>query len=246
MRFLLLGFSLVLAANSFAQNLVKNGNFSSGNTGFTTSYTYSTGNSTNSSVFSEGKYWVGSQASLVHPDFSSAYDHTSTNSSGKFFIANGGPDTTQTIWQSDVIFVNQYNMTFRFEAWVTSLVSLSSMAPPKLYFEIGNGTSWTPLGGEVSLTSGTSPGTWVLKYTDGILSLPGNYYLRLRNNQSAAAGNDFGLDDIYFGLRTGSPSYVSDQGSATPPTYSPVAVNTPSIYRDWETDRKSTRLNSSH
>ncbi|NDA26840.1 MAG: hypothetical protein EBZ05_08410, partial [Verrucomicrobia bacterium] len=226
--FLFLGFTLFLAANSFAQNLVKNGNFSSGNTGFTTSYTYSTGNSTNSSVFSEGKYWVGSQASLVHPDFSSAYDHTSTNSSGKFFIANGGPDTTQTIWQSDVIFVSQYNMTFRFEAWVTSLVSLSSLAPPKLYFEIGNGTSWTPLGGEVSLTSGISPGTWVLKYTDGILSLPGNYYLRLRNNQSAAAGNDFGLDDIYFGLRTGSPSYASDQGSATPPTYSPVAVNTPS------------------
>jgi hypothetical protein len=197
-----------LAANSFAQNLVKNGNFSSGNTGFTTSYTYSTGDSANFAVFSESKYWVGSQASLVHPHFSSAYDHTSSNSAGKYFIANGSSDTTQTIWQSDVIFVSQYNMTFRFEAWVTSLVSLSSLAPPKLYFEIGNGTSWTPLGGEVSLASGTSPGTWVLKYTDGILSLPGNYYLRLRNNQSASAGNDFGLDDLYFGLRTGSPSYA--------------------------------------
>ena len=76
MRFALLGLSLALAANSFAQNLIKNGNFSSGNTGFTTSYTYSTGNSTDRGVFSEGKYWVGAQASMVHPDFFSAYDHT--------------------------------------------------------------------------------------------------------------------------------------------------------------------------
>ena len=156
MRFLFLGFTLFLAANSFAQNLVKNGNFSSGNTGFTTSYTYSTGSSANNSVFSEGKYWVGAQASQVHPDFSSGYDATSGNSGGKYFIANGGPNTTQTIWQSDVIYVSEYDFTFRFEAYLTTLVTLDALtgyAPPKLYFEIGNGSSWTPLGGEATISN---------------------------------------------------------------------------------------------
>ena len=230
MRFLLLGFSLILVATSFAQNLVNNGNFSSGNTGFTTSYTYSTGNSANNSVFSEGKYWVGAQASQVHPDFSSGYDKTSGNSGGKYFIANGGPDTTQTIWQSDVIYVSEYDFTFRFEAYLTTLVSLAASleyAPPKLYFEIGNGSSWTPLGGEATISTSTAPGSWVRVSTDGKISLPGSYYVRLRNNQSLNRGNDFGLDDIYFGARSVSPSYSSDSGPSSPPSYTPITLNTP-------------------
>lgn len=42
----------------------------------------------------------------------------------------------------------------------------------------------------------------------------GTYEIRLRNNQTAATGNDFGLDSIYFGLASAAPSAVPGTGLA--------------------------------
>jgi hypothetical protein len=41
-------------------------------------------------------------------------------------------------------------------------------------------------------------GSWIHTYVDGKFSVPGNYYIRLVNNQGQVGGNDFGLDDISF------------------------------------------------
>ncbi len=46
----------------------------------------------------------------------------------------------------------------------------------------------------------------MLNYYDGEFALTGTYYVRLLNQQNAAAGNDFGVDNVYFGLSDESPS----------------------------------------
>jgi hypothetical protein len=67
-------------------------------------------------------------------------------------------------------------------------------------------------------------------YVDFEFANPGTYYVGLRNSISAGSGNDIGLDDIYFGLRTGSPSFGTDSGSASPGLFSPVPVPEPSTW----------------
>ncbi|MEA1951470.1 MAG: autotransporter domain-containing protein [Planctomycetota bacterium] len=59
---------------------------------------------------------------------------------------------------------------------------------------------------------------WQLNYSDGKFSEAGNYYLRLKNNQSEAGGNDFGIDSIYFGLESEAvshPDNPADPNSVT-------------------------------
>ncbi|NDF17549.1 MAG: PEP-CTERM sorting domain-containing protein [Verrucomicrobia bacterium] len=50
----------------------------------------------------------------------------------------------------------------------------------------------------------------------------------MRNNSTVSSGNDLGVDDIYFGLRTDAPSYPATPGSASPTVYNPAAVPEPS------------------
>ena len=45
----------------------------------------------------------------------------------------------------------------------------------------------------------------------------------------AAGGNDLGLDDIYFGLRSNSPSVGSTPGT-TPTAFNPTPVPEPSTW----------------
>jgi hypothetical protein len=50
--------------------------------------------------------------------------------------------------------------------------------------------------------------------------------VRLKNSNGAAGGNDLGLDDIYFGLRSSSPSVGSTPGT-TPTAFNPTPVPEP-------------------
>ena len=228
MRWQVLGIvaACAMAADARATNLIPNGDFSAGNTGFTSQYGYNTNNfNFNGPELAEGAYSVVTKASDVHFAWGNYFDHTSGDSSGKYFVANASSDTTKTVWQSSAISVTQPNTAYRFEAWLMKIYQFESN-PPVLSFEIGDGASWTTMGQTASIGA-TSPGTWLFTYADGQFSAAGTYYVRLKNSNGAAGGNDLGLDDIYFGLRSSAPSVGSTPGG-TPTTFSPVAVPEPS------------------
>ena len=227
-RLLAIAAVAMLAAEARA-NLIANGDFSNGNTGFTSQYSYNTNNSNpNGPELAEGAYAVVTKPSDVHFAWGEYYDHTSGNSSGKYFVANASNDTSKTVWQSNSISVSQANTPYRFEAWIQMIYPFESN-PPSLSFEIGDGTAWTSLGQTLDLSDldNYGPGTWYFTYVDGQFASAGTYYVRLKNSNGANGGNDLGLDDIYFGLRSASPSFPTEPGVVTPQSFNPTPVPEP-------------------
>jgi hypothetical protein len=209
---------LGFAVQGFASNLVTNGDFESGNSGFSTDYTFWPIGT--SGDMDAGFYSVVSSANQIHSGFGGA-----PQGGSQFFVANGATDTSQAVWKSQVISVTKTNQAYRFEAYISSVVN-PSLAPPRLSFQIGNGTSWTTLGSTPSL-SGAARGQWFFSFADGIFQQAGDFIIRLRNDSNVALGNDLGIDSIYFGLRSSAPSFGSNPGT-TPAIFNPSAVPEPS------------------
>ena len=161
-------------------DLVTNGNFSSGNSGFSSSYSYC--NSGNC-LQPEKRYAIGTNANTYHNNFFG----TGHGGSGNFMIVNGAGTPNTTVWQQTISVVP--NSNYRFSAWICSLHPSS---PAKVQFSI-NGT----LIGSV-FTAPSSINTWVqfsATWTSGTNTLA---VIRIVNQNTTAAGNDFGLDDIFF------------------------------------------------
>ena len=62
--------------------------------------------------------------------------------------------------------------------------------------------------------SGANAGVWYQTFADTTLTTTGTYLIRMRNLSTAASGNDFGLDNIYFGLASAAPTAVPGSGLA--------------------------------
>lgn len=212
------GLAAGAASDAGATNLIVNGGFESGNTGFTSGYTYTPTAAAGTNDLGAGRYSLTSNAALVHQNFSGL-----PQAGSQFFVANGSSNTSLAVWQSQAFSVTQVGVSYRFEAYVSSVVppffdtgtAVIPLAPPILAFEISSdgGSNWTGLGSTVNLT-GAAAGDWYLSYADTTLTTAGSYMIRLRNNQAAADGNDFGLDSIYFGLAAVAPSAVPGAGLA--------------------------------
>ena len=200
----------VMASNAMAGNLVQNGGFESGNNGqFWSDYTYKA--APVSPYLNEGQYSIAYNANSTHPGF------TATAYSGSnAFYANGASSTTQIVWETGGIYISAAAAdTYRFQAMVCSLVPTTngSFAPPSLAFEISaDYTTWTSMGQSPSLTN-VAAGVWQGSYGDLALT-EGWYAIRLRNLATAGSGNDFGLDDIYFGLASSAPSVPAPGAAA--------------------------------
>ncbi|MBC7552858.1 MAG: gliding motility-associated C-terminal domain-containing protein [Taibaiella sp.] len=166
-------------------NFVLNGNFSSGNVGFTSSYTYQPGPS---SVLYEGYYSVYTNPMSVHSGFTSFADHTT--GSGNMLIINGGSTATD-IW-CETIPVTP-NTDYDFSAWVANCSSTTTGAyAPILQFKINGSLIGTPY------TVTASAGTWV--NFQNIWNSGSNTVANIciYDALTAATGNDFAIDDITF------------------------------------------------
>jgi len=159
--------------------LVSNGNFSGGNSGFSSSYFYNP-----FSLSSEGMYNVATNPSLYNGGFCSCPDHTS--GSGNMMIVNGAVTAGVSVW-CETITVTP-NTNYDFSTWVTSM---NSGTPALLQFSI-NGS---PLGGIF-----TAPATGVWQQFFAVWNSGANTSatICIVNQNTTAGGNDFGLDDISF------------------------------------------------
>ena len=181
-----------------------NGTFEAGNTGFTSSYPYVTPVATN--CYPEPTYTVTTNPNNckggAFPWLDLA-DHTS--GSGQMFVANGSPNTTAIVWQGtvnqDLVIGNSYD----FSAWLIDVFSPGAdPAPPTLTFKADGVTIGTYSSGAHTWTR--LFGTFVATSKRPVLTLT--------NAQSAAFGNDFGIDDIN----------IFTAGTTTPPPAGPVAT----------------------
>ncbi len=166
-------------------NLVVNGDFSSGTSGFISDYIAGTGGSYGL-LSNAGQYAVSTSPSLVHNNFYYCGDHT--NGTGNMYIANGSDIANTIAWQQTIPVAP--NTNYNFSAWVTSVENTSSPAILQFFvndIQIGNVFSPTSTGCDWTefynlWNSGTN--------TSAIISI--------KNQNVDESGNDFALDDIKF------------------------------------------------
>jgi hypothetical protein len=164
-------------------NLVVNGDFSSGNSGFSSDYNYVADIPGNQSeMVPEGTYTVINNPNLVHTGFSACSDHTGGN--GNMMVINGAANF-QDIWcQTVPVDPDSY---YNIAAWVASV---NSASPAELQFSI-NGT---PIGNIVNALS--TPCIWTPFNAIWNSGSNTTAEICILNLNTALGGNDFALDDI--------------------------------------------------
>lgn len=175
---------LITAEPSAAANLFINGNFSLGNVGFATNYTYSPGD-----VGLVGTYDIVTSPNLSHGDFASFGDHTQ-DASALMMIANAATDG-RIVWSQSVLVAP--NTTYQFSAWATSACCLPAgfdHSPAHLVLQV-NGAS-VDGGLNVIATSGI----WHQLIWTIDSGLNTSLAFALLDSNTAGSGNDFALDDI--------------------------------------------------
>lgn len=162
-------------------NLVVNGDFESGNTGFTSDYTYLP-DLPGFQLMDEGEYGVLTDPFNVHGDWAHCGDHTTGSSN--LMVLNGAPDY-QDVWcQSiDVMPGTYYNVA----AWVASV---HPVAPAILQFSINGST----IGDIINAPSTTCE--WVPFNAIWFSGTNTTADLCILNQNTTVFGNDFAIDDI--------------------------------------------------
>ncbi|MEC4050756.1 hypothetical protein OX284_015055, partial [Flavobacterium sp. SUN046] len=172
------------------KNLVFNGDFTSGNVGFTTDYTYY--NPTNTTHAQKAYGITTNPSTWESPGISSCGDHTSTT--GNMMVVDGSiyNSGNDKVWGQNIPVTAGQNYTFSY--WIQSIAAQS---PASLNVKI-NG---------VSIGVGAAPatvvcGNWV-QYTytwnSGTSTLA---QIAIYDTVILANGNDFAIDDIAFTTST--------------------------------------------
>jgi len=168
-------------ASGHAQNLLQNGAFSAGNTGFTSAYGFvSSGPST-----SVGTYGIRSSSTDFNPGYNSFGDHTT--GSGNMMLVDGSASGSAVVWQETIAVAP--NTTYAFSGWATAS---DNENVPTLRFYI-NGAQ---VGSDFTLS--TSPGQWQQFSTAWNSVAGGTATIAVVDLTTPSLGNDFALDDFSF------------------------------------------------
>lgn len=169
------------------KNTVTNGNFTDGNSGFSSSYNYITLSGSTGpfgAVTADGYYTVAANPVQAHSLFSSFSDHT--NGKGNMMVVNGAAVPNVTIWKQSISV--EPHTTYIFSIWGASATPGN---PGKLAFSINNQQV-----GDIQLSPTT--GFWqnfTIHWTSGSSTVAS---IAIVNRNTASNGNDFALDDIVF------------------------------------------------
>ena len=162
-------------------NLILNSDFSQGNVGFSSDYLYSP-----STGVPEGVYNVGSNIVSWHPTMKPCTDHTS--GIGNMMMVNGAVIPDVNVWKETVIV--QPNTNYEFSTWLEHITSVN---PAILQFSI-NGINI----GNIFQANSTSC-VWDRFFTTWNSGNNTIAVISIVNKNTINTGNDFALDDIFFG-----------------------------------------------
>lgn len=171
------GDTLIVSSSVNVNSFVTNGNFSQGNTGFTSNYLYNP-----TTIWNEGTYAVGPNPNAVHPNFGTWGDHTT--GTGNYMLVNGSTSSNQNLWMQTMTLPAGSQVSL--SMWFLTFVS----PPGSMQIYVNN----QPIGN--SFTSPNGTGIWVQRTRVFTVPPSGVCNVRLTTLSSSLAGNDFGLDDI--------------------------------------------------
>jgi gliding motility-associated-like protein len=169
----------VVQASGVTSNLIFNGDFTFGNVGFTSAYTYTT------NLWPEATYYIGINPQLYHTGFSPCVDHTTGN--GNMMIVNGSGTPNAVIWQQTVPVAP--NTDYQFSTWLTSVHPSS---PAQLQFFVNN-VQIGPV-----FTASPVVCVWNNFFNTWNSGTSTTAVISIRNQNTSLAGNDFAIDDIWF------------------------------------------------
>lgn len=191
---LVLGTTTVIShAQPIVGTILVNGDFQSGNTGFSTNYQYKDPLTTSpNTVFDPGTYTIAPNMTtpiLLHPAGLNFYDHTFGNASGSFMIINGSIKPGDAIWMStlEVTPNTDYGFSLWAAYWNNSLNHL-----PELIFSFNDQIVY---GGEID----GDIATWKNITANWNSGSNSSLTIKILNTNTDYAGNDFALDDLAFG-----------------------------------------------
>lgn len=179
LRITILQIVLLVFSPYLYANLIYNGNFSQGNTGFTSDYLYEPG-----SGFGMGKYVITDNPQKHHPGFVKCSDHTQ-DSAKLMMVIDSYTSSNKVIWRQTVQ-VNK-NSIYEFKMWATKLVYYADS-----YLEIRfNGI---PLDSIYRVTH--SSGTWSTFHRKWCSNNTEAVIIEIVNLTTDAPGNDLAFDDF--------------------------------------------------
>lgn len=170
---------------SLGSDIINNGDFENGNTGFNSDYTVGTGGAWGQ-LSNPGTYAINVNPNNTHNNFSSCGDHTSGN--GNMMIVNGANTAGSSVWCQTVNV--QPNTDYQFSTWAMSVVNGANVA--QLQFSINGSTL-----GTVFSPSSTSCiwSEFAETWNSGANTTA---QICIVNQNTAGGGNDFAIDDISF------------------------------------------------
>ncbi len=177
-------YSCTATAFGTSGELVVNGNFSQGATGFTSDYVPGYGG-TYGLLSGSGTYATSSSPSFVHNNFYFFNDHT--GGGGNMLVVNGAEVAGQNIWCQTLTVAP--NTNYAFSAWLATAFPES---PAEMVFTINGNIIGTPLNAPFAT------GQWLNFYSIWNSGANTSITICISNQNSANSGNDFALDDISF------------------------------------------------
>ncbi|MBL7774903.1 MAG: PKD domain-containing protein, partial [Saprospiraceae bacterium] len=169
--------------------LVTNGDFEAGNTGFTSGHSYVPA----PGALTAGKYSVAqsTQVSTINNQWACT-DHTSGSATGKMLVVDGSlnPPALWTVWKQNVPVVA--GKTYSFSAWVNNLVVPSkNFDDPQVELYI-NGKA------VAGIVLPENPDQWYRMCVQWTAPATGTAILEVQIGRFDNDGNDFAVDDISF------------------------------------------------
>lgn len=167
-------------------NLIYNGNFSGGNNGFASDYTYA---STNPSG-AQKSYGVLTNPNIFYSTFAACADHTS--GTGNLLVADGSTVANSILWRQKIPVRTNTNYTFSY--W---LESVTTSNPAQLETQINGapitGTAATSTANALATTCTWSQVTYT--WNSGANT---EAEITIYDRVLQSGGNDFAIDDISF------------------------------------------------
>ncbi|HEX4180547.1 MAG TPA: PEPxxWA-CTERM sorting domain-containing protein [Caulobacteraceae bacterium] len=196
------------AAANAAANLVVNGDFSDGNTGFTSQYTYAA--PTSGALMPETRYTITTDPRSVHPYW------VRVGGDNSIMVVNGATSAGKTVWQENIATIA--GQAYQFTASAADVCCNSAhpgrYAASELEFEVSadNFAHFTTL---ATIDTAPPKDAGQFQTATATFTATGAMELRVVDALTGRVGNDFALDDIgVFALPgTGGGSPASPGGA---------------------------------
>lgn len=166
-----------LNAEYTGNNLVVNGDFNNGNTGFISGYTYATSN------VIDGQYFVGTNPQAWNAAYSNCKDHST--GTGNMLLVNSSNTLDENVWKQTITVTP--NTNYAFSIWIQTLLAAN---PAQLQLSI-NGKTMGSL-----INSGLPACTWKQFHITWNSGNSSSAIISIVNKNSQPG--KFALDDILF------------------------------------------------